>query len=178
MIGSYYVIRGTYYCLLSPPFDATPLISEVPRRYPSNSVRCTVLVMSETHPTPGAGAVIIDSGRMLLIRRGRGAYVDHWAVPGGRQRRGETMREAAAREVLEETGLIVEVGDPVWVGDILDEADPPAYHYTVVDFLAVVVGGKLAAGDDAAEARWVPVDEVRAMDLTPTMVDLIDELGL
>lgn len=133
--------------------------------------------MSEIHPTPGAGAVIIDDGRMLLIRRARGAYVDHWAVPGGRQRRGETMRAAAAREVLEETGLIVEVGDPVWVGDILDEADPPAYHYTVVDFFGTVVGGDLRAGDDAAEARWVPVNEVRGMRLTPTMVGLIDTLG-
>lgn len=138
----------------------------------------TVRLMPESHPTPGAGAVIIVDGRMLLIRRARGAYADHWAVPGGRQRRGETMRAAAAREVLEETGLIIEVGDPVWVGDILDEADPPAYHYTVVDFAATVVGGELVAGDDAAEARWVPVDEVRAMRLTPTMVDLIDELGL
>lgn len=88
------------------------------------------------------------------------------------------MRAAAAREVFEETGLIIEVGDSVWVGDILDEANPPAYHYTVVDFLGTVVGGELSAGDDAAEARWVPVDEVRAMPLTPTMVDLIDELGL
>jgi len=133
--------------------------------------------MSEIHPTPGAGAVIIDDDRMLLIRRARGAYVGYWAIPGGRQRRGETMRAAAAREVLEETGLIVEVGDPVWVGDILDEADPPAYHYTVVDFFGTVIGGDLRAGDDAAEARWVPVNEVRGMRLTPTMVDLIDTLG-
>ncbi len=134
--------------------------------------------MAEGHPTPGAGAVIINDGRMLLIRRRRGAYVDHWAVPGGRQRRGETMRAAAAREVLEETGLTIEVGEAVWVGDILDDADPPAYHYTVVDFRGTVVGGDLVAGDDAAETRWVPVAEVRKMLLTPTMVDLIDELGL
>lgn len=134
--------------------------------------------MPETHLTPGAGAVVIDDGRMLLIRRASGAYVDYWAVPGGRQRHGETMREAAAREVLEETGLVIEVGDPAWVGDIVDEADPPAYHFTVVDFYGTVVGGELVAGDDAAEARWVPVTEVRAMLLTPTMIDLIDELGL
>ncbi|MFV9673012.1 MAG: NUDIX hydrolase [Acidimicrobiia bacterium] len=134
--------------------------------------------MSEDHPTPGAGAVVIKDGLMLLIRRRRGAYVDHWAVPGGRQRRGETMRAAAAREVLEETGLTIEVGESLWVGDILDDADPPAYHYTVVDFRGTVVGGELVAGDDAAEARWVPVAEVRKMLLTPTMVDLIDELGL
>jgi len=88
------------------------------------------------------------------------------------------MREAAAREVLEETGLVVEVGDPVWVGDILDDADPPAYHYTVVDFFATVVGGEMSAGDDAAEVRWLPVEEVRAERLTPTMFDLIDKLGL
>jgi ADP-ribose pyrophosphatase YjhB (NUDIX family) len=134
--------------------------------------------MSEAHPTPGAGVVVINDGRILLIRRASGAFVDHWAVPGGRQQWGETMRETATREVLEETGLIIEVGDPVWVGDILDDDDPPVYHYTVVDFLATVVGGELVAGDDAAEARWVPVDEVRAMRLTPTMVDLIDGLGL
>ena len=80
--------------------------------------------------------------------------------------------------VLEETGLLIDVGDPVWVGDILDDADPPTYHYTVVDFRGTVVGGELVAGDDAAEARWIPVEEVRAMLLTPTMIDLIDELGL
>lgn len=134
--------------------------------------------MSDDHPIPGAGAVVINDGLMLLIRRARGAYVDHWAVPGGRQRRGETMRAAAAREVLEETGLTIEVGESVWVGDILDDADPPAYHYTVVDFRGTVVGGELVAGDDAAEARWVPVAEVRNMLLTPTMIDLIDRLGL
>ncbi len=132
----------------------------------------------ETRPTPGAGALVIDDGRMLLIRRGRGAYVGHWAVPGGRQRRGETMREAAAREVAEETGLDVAVGDVVWVGDIMGPGNPPPYHYTVVDFSARVIGGELRAGDDADEARWVPLDEVRSLPLTPTMVDLLDQLGL
>jgi len=134
--------------------------------------------MPEVHPTPGAGALVIADGKMLLIRRGRGAYVGHWAVPGGRQRRGETMRQAAAREVLEETGLEVEVGDLVWAGDIMDPDDPPAYHYTVVDFAATPVGGVLESGDDAAEARWVPLDEVRSLPLTPTMYDLLDRIGL
>ncbi len=134
--------------------------------------------MHESHPTPGVGAVVVEDGMLLLIRRGRGAYVDHWAVPGGRQRRGETMRQAAARETLEETGLIVEVGDLLWAGDILDSAQPPAYHYTVVDFAATTVGGQLKAGDDAAEARWVPLAQVRTMPLTPTMFDLLDRLEI
>jgi len=134
--------------------------------------------VTDAQPTPGVGAVVIEDGMMLLIQRGRGAYVDHWAVPGGRQRRGETMREAAARETLEETGLIVEVGDLVWAGDIIDDAQPPTYHYTVVDFLATRTGGHLEAGDDATGVRWVPVDEVRSMLLTPTMFDLLDRLRL
>ena len=134
--------------------------------------------MPEIHPTPGVGAVIIESGRLLLVRRGRGAYQGYWAVPGGRQRRGETMREAVMREVGEETGLTVDVREVVWAGDIMDDGDPPAYHYSVVDFVATPTGGHLEAGDDAAEVRWVLVDEVRSMRLTPTMNDLLDRIGL
>lgn len=83
------------------------------------------------------------------------------------------MDEAVRREVLEETGLQVEVGDPVWVGDIVGEG----FHYTVVDFAAFVVGGEPAAGDDAAEVRWVPLAEVRDLPLTPTMESMLAELG-
>lgn len=133
--------------------------------------------MEETHPIPSVGAVMIDDGRILVIQRGQGAYAGLWAVPGGRQRRGETMQEAVRREVLEETGLIVEVGDPLWIGDILEPEDPPAYHYTVVDFAARAIGGELAAGDDAADARWVGLGEVRELPLTPTMLELLTELG-
>ena len=133
--------------------------------------------MVETHPTPGVGAVIIEEGQLLLVRRGRGAYQGYWAVPGGRQRRGETMREAVVREVREETGLTIEVGSVVWAGDILDEEQPPTYHYVVVDFAATRTGGHLEAGDDAAEVRWVPVDDIRSMQLTPTMNELLHEIG-
>ena len=134
--------------------------------------------MPEICPTPGVGAVIVEDGRLLLVRRGRGAYQDYWAVPGGRQRRGETMREAVIREVGEETGLTVDVREVVWAGDIMDDGHPPAYHYAVVDFAATPTGGSLEAGDDAAEVRWVPVNEVRSMRLTPTMNDLLDRIGL
>ena len=134
--------------------------------------------MAETHPTPSVGAVIVEDGKLLLVRRGRGAYQGSWAVPGGRQRRGETMREAVSREVVEETGLTVDVQEVVWAGDIMDDGQPPAYHYAVVDFSATPTGGHLEAGDDAAEVRWVPVAEVRSMRLTPSMSDLLDRIGL
>jgi ADP-ribose pyrophosphatase YjhB (NUDIX family) len=133
--------------------------------------------MEEAHPIPSVGAVMIDDGRILVVQRGRGVYAGSWAVPGGRQRRGETMQEAVRREVREETGLVVEVGDPVWIGDIIDPADPPSYHYTVVDFTAFAIGGELEAGDDASDARWVDLDEVRDLPLTPTMFELLTELG-
>jgi 8-oxo-dGTP diphosphatase len=130
----------------------------------------------ELGPTPGVGAVVVADGRILLVRRGRGAYAGHWAVPGGRQRFGETMREAVAREVLEETGLVVDVGDLVWAGDIVDTIDPPAWHYSIVDFSATVIGGELAPGDDADAAEWVPLEEAETYRLTPTMVDLVRRL--
>lgn len=130
------------------------------------------------HPTPGVGAVIVEDGEILLIRRGAGAYAGYWAVPGGRQRFGETMDDAVRRETREETGLEVEVGAVAWVGDIIDEAASPDYHYTIVDFFATVVGGELRAGDDAAEARRVPVAKARNLRLTPTMYALLDQLGV
>ena len=120
---------------------------------------------------------MIDDGRILVVLRASGAWAGYWAVPGGRQRRGETMEEAVRREVQEETGLSVDVGDPVWIGDIIDDSDPPAYHYAVVDFAAFVVGGKLLAGDDEADVRWVDLDEVRRLPLTPTMFELLTDLG-
>ena len=130
----------------------------------------------ETGPVSGVGAVIIEGGRILLVLRGRGAYAGFWAVPGGRQRFGEPMRAAVAREVLEETGLVVEVGDPVWVGDIIDRASRPAWHYAIVDFAATVVGGELSAGDDAEAVDWVPLEQVGSYRLTPTMEELISRL--
>jgi 8-oxo-dGTP diphosphatase len=135
-------------------------------------------VVDEMHPTPGVGAVIVAGGEILLIRRAAGAFAGYWAVPGGRQRFGESMDAAVRRETCEETGLEVEVGAVAWVGDIIDEAANPGYHYTIVDFFATVVGGELRAGDDAAEARRVPVANVRDLRLTPTMYALLDQIGV
>ena len=134
-------------------------------------------VADETHPTPAVGAVILQRGRIVLIRRAAGAYAGRWAVPGGRQRFGESMVDAVRRETREETGLEVAVGRIAWTGDIIDEATSPRYHFTVVDFFATAVGGELRAGDDAADARWVPLAEVRDLPLTPTMYSLLDRIA-
>lgn len=117
-------------------------------------------------PTIGVGTVVVRSGpegrSVLLVKRGKPPRKGQWSIPGGRQEWGETVRQAAAREVREETGIDVEV---VALIDVIDGLSRDAdgvldHHYTLIDFVARAVGGRLAPGDDAAEARWVPVEEV------------------
>jgi len=123
-------------------------------------------------PIVGVGVALVDDGEILLIRRGRDPGRGLWAVPGGKIHHGETMKEAARREMLEETGLEVEVGDVVWVGEYIEGDD----HLVLIDFAGSVIGGELRAADDADEARWVPLDEAGSYPLTLTMYDLIDTL--
>ena len=134
--------------------------------------------MSGGHrPVPGVGVAVVDGDRILLVRRGRGANAGMWAVPGGKVDYGETLRQAAVREVREETGLEVRLGPVVWVGDSFGPGDPPEWHYTLVDFLAEPAGpAPPVAADDAAEVRWVTFDEALHLDLTPTMPGLLDAL--
>ena len=132
----------------------------------------------ERAPVVGVGVVVIDRGRMLLVERGSGPLVGSWAVPGGKVRYGERLAEAAVREIREETGLEVELGGVVWLGEALGEGDPPEHHVVIVDYAGKVVSGDLAAGDDAASAAFVPLEELRSLDLTPTMYDLLEKLGI
>lgn len=126
----------------------------------------------ERLPVVGVGVVVVEDGRILLIRRGREPGKGLWTVPGGKVRFGETMRETAAREGYEETGLVVEVGEPVWIGEIIEEE----HHIVIVDYSASVTGGALRAGDDAVDAAWVDLNEVRDLPLTVTMHQLLDTL--
>jgi len=126
-------------------------------------------------PEVCVGAVAIDNDRLLLIRRGRGPAQGEWSVPGGRVEQGETLAEAVVRELAEETGL-EGVCDRLigWVERIGDD-----YHYVILDFLVEVLdGAEPVAGDDAAEARWVPLPEVADYALVEGLAEFLADNGV
>lgn len=113
-------------------------------------------------PIVGVGAVIVDGGRVLLVKRGTPPLEGEWSLPGGAVEIGETLRGAAEREALEETGLLVEAGE---VLEVLDRIIPGAdgrtqYHYVLIDFLCRLKSGELRAGGDAMQAEWVGVSDL------------------
>jgi ADP-ribose pyrophosphatase YjhB (NUDIX family) len=138
-------------------------------------------------PLVGVGAVIVHEGRVLLVRRGREPLKGHWTLPGGMLELGETLVDGAAREVREETGLIVE---PLELVELLDriyyesghesghESGRVRYHYVIADYLCRVKGGELCAASDADEVRWVERDEWNshsALALDPITVRVIEK---
>ncbi len=125
----------------------------------------------ESYPVVGVGVVVLKGDEVLLIRRGRPPKQGEWSIPGGRQEFGETVRETARREVLEETGITCV--DPRLV-DVVDLIRPDGQgHWTLVDFAADWVSGEPVAGDDAAEAKWVPLTEVGNLGLWTETVRII-----
>lgn len=113
-------------------------------------------------PVVGVGVVVFREDAVLLVRRGRPPRLGEWSLPGGGQETGETVREAALREVREETGLEVELIGLVDVVDSLmrDDAGRVQYHYTLIDFAARWREGEARAASDVAELRWTPLTEL------------------
>jgi 8-oxo-dGTP diphosphatase len=132
-------------------------------------------------PIIGVGAVVIDGGRVLLVRRGHEPLKGEWSLPGGALELGETLQQGVVREVLEETGLIVAPDGMVEVLDRISQDELSGrirYHYVLVDFLCRVTGGSLLGGSDAEEARWVTQEELHEQGeyrLAPLTVQVIEK---
>jgi 8-oxo-dGTP diphosphatase len=129
-------------------------------------------------PLVGVGAVIINSGRVLLVQRGTQPALGRWSIPGGLVEVGESLSDGVIREVIEETGLQVE---PIELIELLDrihrDGDRVRYHYVIADYLCRVVGGTLNAASDAAAVRWVERAEWNshsALALDPITVRVIE----
>lgn len=128
-------------------------------------------------PIVGVGAVIIDGDCVVLVKRGHEPLKGEWSLPGGTVEFGETLQSAVAREVAEETGLAVDVGPVIEVFDRVQRAlgGGIEHHYVIVDYLCDVRDGRLVAGSDAEDARWVPVEELGAYHLTEKAMVVIDK---
>lgn len=126
-------------------------------------------------PIVGVGAVIVENGRVLLVRRLAEPLKGEWSIPGGMLELGERLREGVAREVLEESGLVVEVGEVLDVFDAIypDAAGRTQYHYVLIDFLCYPTGGGLHAGSDADAVRWAGSDELESLRLRPMTLGVI-----
>jgi ADP-ribose pyrophosphatase YjhB (NUDIX family) len=127
------------------------------------------------HPLIGVGAIIIEGSRVLLVKRAHPPIQGQWSIPGGMLEVGELVRDAAAREAREETGLIVEAGELLGVYDrVLHDAEGRVqYHYVLIDFLCRAVGGELRASSDAAEVRWFTPEELPALNLAEDTQEVI-----
>jgi ADP-ribose pyrophosphatase YjhB (NUDIX family) len=134
----------------------------MPRRYPEA-------------PVVAVGVLLLDGERVLLVQRGRPPQVGRWTVPGGGVEVGETLEEAALRELREETGLACTLGPVVEVLDrvVRDGDGRVEYHYVILDFVGTAPTGTLAAASDCADARWVPIAELDAWETTDGLAPVI-----
>jgi ADP-ribose pyrophosphatase YjhB (NUDIX family) len=150
--------------LITHRFHYRPGFSFVSREYPNL-------------PLVGVGVVVLRDGRVLLIRRAKPPRQGEWSLPGGLQKLGETVFEAACREVVEETGVGIR---PLGVIDVVDliERDRDdrrvRYHYTLIDVVADWVSGEAVAAGDAAAVFWAEQAEVRSLVAWSETVRIIE----
>ncbi|MGH9516464.1 MAG: NUDIX hydrolase [Terriglobales bacterium] len=126
-------------------------------------------------PLVGVGAVIVEDGRVLLIKRGNAPLLGEWSIPGGMLELGETLRQGAEREALEETGLVVRATDLLGVFDriVPDETGRTLYHYVLIDFLCHRISGDASAAGDASDAALFAPEEVAALRLAAETAEII-----
>lgn len=124
-------------------------------------------------PQVGVGAIVVRENQVLLVLRGKEPNANQWAIPGGRLRLGETLQQAAEREIREETGIVVKAGEVIYHFEhiVRDDAGKVSFHYVVLDVQADYIAGEPVAGDDALDARWVRLDGLGQLTVNSTTLD-------
>jgi 8-oxo-dGTP diphosphatase len=134
----------------------------MPREYPSS-------------PLPSVGAVVCNGEKVLLVLRGQEPSKGKWSIPGGVMELGETVPEAARREVREECSVEIEPAEVIEVRDAIvrDQAGRIRFHYVLVDVIASYLSGDIRAGSDVEDARWVSKEELANLDLSPGLLPVL-----
>lgn len=128
-------------------------------------------------PRLAVGAIVFREGRVLLVKRGNAPAKGMWAIPGGGVKLGETLKQAAEREIYEETGLSIKAGEPVYSFEVIDhdESGKIRFHYYVVDLEGEYAGGEIEPGDDAADAAWFSVEDLKHHEVNPRTLELLSQ---
>lgn len=134
--------------------------------------------MAPQWPQLGVGAIVVHQEKILLVQRGREPAKGQWAIPGGKVNAGESLADAIGREILEETGITIDVGELAWQFEFIerDESGEVKFHYVVLDFFGRYLSGEIIAGDDAAAVRWAGFDELDTLELNPSTAKALREL--
>ena len=135
-----------------------------------------------TRPLVGVGALVLDDDneKILMVKRGNDPGRGKWSFPGGLVNVGEAVREAVKREIKEETGLSVKIGDLAGVIDVVikDDDEKVQYHYVIIDFFAKRESGEISPRSDAEDVRWIPLKDLLSLNVTRTAIDLLRKLNL
>lgn len=126
-------------------------------------------------PHTGVGVVVWRDDEVLLIKRGKAPFKGQWSIPGGTLEFGETLHDAALRELAEETSVTAKIAGLI---DVYESVSPTG-HYVMIDYVARWTGGEPIAGDDAADARFFKLEEaVRALQWDTARKALEDSLRI
>jgi ADP-ribose pyrophosphatase len=130
-------------------------------------------------PRAAVGAVVIEEGKVLLVKRKYPPKKGKWAIPGGSVNLGETLQAAAEREIKEETGLHIKAGEPVHTFDLIerDSQGKIRFHYVIVDLHADFVSGTIQPADDVSDAGWFGPEEISGIDVTEASIELLRKLA-
>lgn len=129
-------------------------------------------------PVVAVGAIVRRGDDVLLVLRGTPPNENQWAIPGGRLQLGETLKQGAEREILEETGIRIKAGDVVFTFEHIerDHDGVVLFHYVVLDVAAEYLSGEPQAGDDARDALWIPLTQLGQWPVNSTTLQALHQL--
>ena len=129
-------------------------------------------------PQVAVGAIVFQNNKVLLVFRANPPSEKMWSIPGGKVELGETLQEAAQREIKEETGITISAKEPVFTFEVIDRdaSGRVRFHYVIIDLTADYVSGEPYAGDDAVDTAWISVEDLKGLVVSPTTLKVLKQL--